>query len=260
MRPNPVKRKLLEGGKSYGTFVGEFFTPGLPQILRNGGAEFAIFDMEHSGASIETLKQQFSYCRGIGLVPFARPPQHDYHFLARLLDVGAMGLEVPMVETAEQAREIVSFMRYPPLGRRGVAFGGSAHDDYQGGDLAELMAAENERTLLICLIETAQGIANADEIAAVDGVDVLWLGQVDLTCSMGIPGDYASPAYLEAVDILLAACKRHGKVAGMTPFDEAWARDYMRRGFRMVAWSSDTRMLKNALTAGISTLRRIEDE
>lgn len=260
MRPNPVKTKLLNGGFSYGTFVGEFFTPGLPQILCNGGAQFAIFDMEHSGASIETLKQQFSYCRGIGLVPLARPPNADPHFLSRLLDVGAMGLEVPMVESAEQARRICDAIRYPPLGRRGVAFGGSAHDDYLGGDLAQLMAAENERTLLICLIETPTGIANVDEIAAVEGVDVLWLGQVDLTCTMGIPGNYTHPDYLDAVDRLVKACRRHGKVAGMTPFDEAWARDYMRRGFRMVAWSSDTRMLKTALASGISTLHRIERE
>lgn len=257
MRPNPVKRRLLEGGRSFGTFVGEFFSPGLPQILVNGGAEFAIFDMEHSGASLETVKQQCSYCRGIGLVPLVRPPTGDAHFLARVLDVGAMGVEVPMVESAAQARAIVSAVRYPPTGARGVAFGGTAHDDYQGGDLPALMAAENARTLVICLIESPAGIQHVDAIAAVDGVDVLWLGQVDLTCAMGIAGQYEHPAYLDAVDRLVAACERHGKVAGMTPFDEAWARDYMRRGFRMVAWSSDTRMLKTALASGIAMLRGI---
>lgn len=255
MRPNPVKRKLLQGEHSFGTFASEFFTPGLPQILRNGGAEFAIFDMEHSGLGFETLKSLCSYARGLDLVPLVRPPAADSHFLARALDVGAMGVEVPMVETAQQARDIVAAVRYPPAGRRGVAFGGSAHEDYQGGNLAELMRQENERTLVICLIESPAGIENVDAIAAVDGVDVLWLGQVDLTCAMGIPGQYDDPRFLAGVESLLAACRRHCKVAGMTPLDAAWARNWMPQGFRMIAWSSDARMLRGALHEGIELLR-----
>ena len=120
MRKNPVKSDLLAGKHVFGTMVFEFFTPGMPQIAKTAGAEFVLFDMEHSGVTIETLKGQIAACRGIGLVPMVRVPALQYHFIARCLDMGAMGIMVPMVESAAQAREIVSATRYPPSGRRGA--------------------------------------------------------------------------------------------------------------------------------------------
>ena len=123
MRPNPVKAALAAGESSYGTMAFEFFTPSLPQIVRAAGADFVLYDMEHSGLGYETLKTQISLCRGIGLVPMVRVPATQYHFIARALDLGAMGVMVPMVETREQAELIVSCTRYPPQGRirRGAA-------------------------------------------------------------------------------------------------------------------------------------------
>lgn len=255
MRPNPVKQKLLEGSPSFGTFVGEFFTPGVPAILKAAGAEFVIYDMEHSGATIETLKQQAAYCRGIGLIPLARPPNADYDYIARLLDIGMMGVEVPMVETREQAEHIVSCCRYPPEGVRGASFGGSAHDDYLGGNIAELIAAAHRRTLIICLIETEKGIQNIDAIASVPGIDVCYLGHVDLTINMGIPGDFEHPRYLAAVSQLQHACRKHGKVPGTTALDQQWGDDYFDKGFRMICYASDTRLLKVGLREGLDRLR-----
>ncbi len=121
MRDNPVKTKLVAGGSSFGTMAFEFFTPGFPQAARAAGAEFILFDMEHSAAGVETMKAQFQLCRGIGLVPMVRVPAAQYHFIARMLDAGAMGIMVPMVESVEQATHIVSCTRYPPHGRRGAA-------------------------------------------------------------------------------------------------------------------------------------------
>lgn len=126
-------------------------------------------------------------------MPLARVPATEYHFIARLLDLGAMGVMVPMVKTREQAEFIVSCTRYPPLGRRGSAFGVAAHDDYTEGGAADKMAAIHARTLVICLIETAKAIENVDAIAAVPGVDVLWLGHGDLTSFMGIQGNSTTP-------------------------------------------------------------------
>ena len=113
---------------------------------------------------------------------------------------------VPMVDTAEQAARIVSFTRYPPKGRRGAAFG-FAHDDYQGGDVVEKMRAIHERTLVICMIETRAGLDNVEAIAAVAGVDVLWLGHFDLTNFLGIPGAFSHPDYRDAVKRIAAAAK-----------------------------------------------------
>ena len=159
IRDNPVKKTLAAGGHALGAMIFEFFSPGIPQICRNAGAEFVLFDMEHTGLGFETLKIQFALCRGLSIVPMVRVPRGEYPFIARALDVGAFGVMVPMVGTADEARHIVSCTRYPPLGRRGAAFG-FPHDDYQGGDVVEKISALHERTMVIPQIETAEGLAN----------------------------------------------------------------------------------------------------
>ncbi len=254
MRDNPVKHRLAEGGSAFGTMVFEFFTPGMAQIAAAAGAEFVLYDMEHSGAGIDTIKAQFAACRGIGIVPMVRVPTTQYHFIARCLDAGAMGIMVPMVESATQAKEIVSFTRYPPAGIRGAGFG-MAHDDYTGGAPADKIAAAHRRTLVIAQIETPRGAAAVDEIAAIDGIDVLWLGHFDMTNFMGIPGQFTHPDYLAAVDAIVASARRHGKAAGFMPTDETWARDYVAKGFRILACGTDTLMLQQSLSRGLAVLR-----
>ena len=257
MRDNPVKHRIADGGSSFGAMIFEFFSPGIAQILKVGGAEFALYDMEHSGATIETMKQQAAYCRGLGIVPMVRVPTTQYHFIARLLDAGMMGIMVPMVESVEQAKDIVSFTRYPPHGVRGAGFG-MAHDDYEPGAPADKMAMAHRRTLVICQIETAKGAAAVDKIAAVDGVDVVWLGHFDLTNFMGIPGQFQHPDYLKAVDSIVAAARKHGKTAGFMAADETWARDYYAKGFRLMAVGPDQALLTQALSRGIGVLKAAE--
>ena len=256
LRVNPVKAKVASGGRALGAMVFEFFTPGMPQICANAGAEFALFDMEHTGLGFETLKAQCALCRGLPLVPMARVPRSEYHFIARALDVGALGVMVPMVGTADEAAHIVSCARYPPQGRRGAAFG-FAHDDYQGGNVPEKIAALHARTLLIAQIETVEGLRNVEAIAAVPGIDVLWLGHFDLTNSMGIPGAFDHPDYVAAVARIVVACEQAGKVAAFLATDERSARDAVARGFRMFAYGIDQLMLQEALRAGLSMLREI---
>src|SRR5687767_10165674 len=108
MRENLVKEKLRAGQTVFGTMIFEFFSPGIAQICRSAGAEFVLYDLEHSGVSLETLKPQFAACRGLDLVPLVRVPAHDYHFIARALDAGAMGIMVPMIETSGQAEAVVA--------------------------------------------------------------------------------------------------------------------------------------------------------
>ncbi len=258
MQPNPVKARLAAGEPAFGTMAFEFFTPSLAQIVKAAGAEFLLYDMEHSGAGVETMKAQFACCRGIGLVPMVRVPATQYHFIARMLDAGAMGIMVPMVETREQAELIVSCTRYPPLGRRGAAFGVAPHDDYLAGSVTDKIAAAHDRTLVICQVETATGSENVDAIAAVPGVDVVWLGHFDLTNFLGIPGEFAHPRYLRAVDDLLAACRRHGKVPGFMAADGTWAREYRAKGFRAIAYGIDVLLMQTALAQGLAALRENE--
>lgn len=254
MRDNAVKKSLAAGGRALGSMVFEFFTPGMPRLLANAGAEFALYCMEHTGTGFEILKPQFALCRALGVVPLVRVPGTEYDFIARALDCGALGVMVPLVDTAEQAQFIVSCTRYPPEGRRGAAFG-FAHDDYQGGDVAEKMRMIHERTLVIAMIETARGLENVEAIAAVPGVDVLWLGHFDLTNFLGIPGDFSHPRYKEAIKRITSAASRHGKAAGYMAADAALGREYLGHGFRMIATGTDQGLLQAAIAGNIGAWR-----
>src|SRR5262245_44058176 len=163
MRPNHVRQTLLGGGVSIGTFLFEFDTTGIGRIVAEAGAEFALFDMEHTGWTVETIRMLIATTRSTTVVPLVRVPATEYHFIARVLDMGAMGVMVPMVESEEQARRIVQSAKYPPRGRRGAAFA-VAHDDYQAGVMAEKIASANAETLLIGQIETVKGLENVEAI------------------------------------------------------------------------------------------------
>jgi 2-dehydro-3-deoxyglucarate aldolase/4-hydroxy-2-oxoheptanedioate aldolase len=251
---NRVKRTLRQGGTALGTMVFEFNTTGMARLTAAAGADFAVVDMEHSGWSMETVRGMIATARAAELPLFVRVPATEYHFLARALDVGAMGLMVPMVETEAQAQRIVAAAKYPPHGRRGAAFG-VAHDDYRDGDLLEKMASANAEGLLIAQIETAQGVENVDRIAAVAGIDVLWIGHFDLTNSLGIPGQFTHPEFRRAVDRVLAACARHDRAAGFMVATVDEGRQALAQGFRCLAYWGDLWLYRRALQEGLLALR-----
>jgi 2-dehydro-3-deoxyglucarate aldolase/4-hydroxy-2-oxoheptanedioate aldolase len=161
---------------------------------------------------------------------------------------------VPMVETREQAEFIVSCSRYPPEGRRGAAFG-FAHDDYAPGDVTEKIAAAHARTMIMALIETERGAANVDQIAAVAGIDVLWLGHFDLTNFLGVPGQFTHPRYLDAVAAIVAgrqSSPQGGRRAGSG--HRMGPRLYGQRLPRHRVWRRSFAVSK-ALADGIAALR-----
>lgn len=256
MRDNPVKKKLLAGQPVFGAFGWEFMVSGLPQIAKSAGAEFLLLDMEHSGATFDMIKTQAQLCRGLDLVPMARVPANQYTFIARALDCGVMGIMAPMVGSAEEAAFIVSCTRYPPKGRRGAAFGFGA-DDYLGGPVADKIRIADERNLVMCLIETAEGIRNIDAIAAVPGVDVLWLGHFDLTNFLGIPAQFDHPKYVAAIDKMTAAARKHGKVLACMTADDKWSEDYWNKGFRLFAVGVDSMLLQAGIRQGMSKLNAL---
>ncbi len=253
MRANPVRAKLKAGKTVYGMFAVEFFSPGLCQIAANAGAEFVLFDMEHGGLGIDVLKTQFAFARGTGVAPLVRVPGLHYHLIAPVLDAGAMGIMVPMLETKSQAEQLAAACRYRPAGRRGLGFG-VGHDDYRRGDVVAKADEENERTLVIALVETATGIANIDEILSVEGIDVGWFGHYDFTDSLGITGQFDRPEFHHAVDQLRAACKAHGKAAGFLATTVEMAREWRAKGFQCIAYNTDAGILQTALADALAKL------
>ena len=255
MRTNHVKRKLAAGDVSIGTMVFEFNSTGIGRIIQQAGAEFVVYDMEHSGWGIETIRALMATTRAADVIPMVRVPATQYHLMSGPLDVGAMGLMVPMVESAEQAELIVQSVKYPPVGRRGSAFG-FAHDDYAPGDVGQKMASANEETIILAQIETKQGVENVEAIAALEGIDVLWIGHFDLSVSLGVPAEFEHPRYVGAVDRVLAAAKSANKAAGIMTGSVQLGREQIAQGFRMIAYSGDVMIYGEALKQGVEALRK----
>jgi 2-dehydro-3-deoxyglucarate aldolase/4-hydroxy-2-oxoheptanedioate aldolase len=246
MKPNAIKSEVLAGKPVAGAMVFEFFSPGMSAILANAGCRFVLYDMEHTGLGFETLKWLFASCRGLPIEPMVRVPRGEYTWIARALDLGARGVMIPMVESEEHAKAIVQACRYPPAGRRGAAFG-FAQCDYLGGDVAEKIRRYHERTLVIAQIETERGLDQVEQIAAVDGIDVLWVGHFDLSNFMGIPARFDDPRFDKAMRKVAQVARHRGKAAGFMATDAAWIARARDMGFTMIAGGTDTGLLELAL-------------
>jgi 2-dehydro-3-deoxyglucarate aldolase/4-hydroxy-2-oxoheptanedioate aldolase len=255
MRGNPLKDRLRRGETAFGTMAFEFASPGLARICANAGADFILLDREHSGWSFETVKAQIGFALGAGVVPIVNTSGDAHNEITRSLDLGAMGVMIPVVETRAQAEAVVRATRYPPHGTRGSAFG-VAHTDYAIGDVPATIAAADARTMVVVKLETAKGCANADEIMSVPGVDVGFVGHTDLSVSLGRPQDFAHPRFVAARDGVVAACRRHGKAAGCLVGSPEWGREWIAAGFTMVAYLGDIWLLGGALRSGIDAMKR----
>jgi 2-keto-3-deoxy-L-rhamnonate aldolase RhmA len=232
-----LRHRLQDGELVLGQLVLEFFTPGLGPMLDACGLDFVIFDMEHGRCDIGMMEQMIASCRGSRIVPMARVPDANFAPLGRILDIGARGVMVPRVETRQQAEEIVRALKYAPQGKRGVALG-IAHDLYRAAG-AEFFAQANEEITVIVQLETVKAFENLEEIVAVPGIDVAWIGHYDLTVSMGIPAQFDHPRLLQAMDDLVSACRRHGVAPGFLPPTPESAAHWISNGFRMISLGSD---------------------
>jgi len=254
MKRNRFREVLQSGQVPLGHMIWEFGTRGIAKILESTGIDFVLVDMEHTGFDTERIADLMAWFKATEIAPFVRVPQGLYHFLARTMDAGALGVMVANVETPEQARAIVNAVKYAPLGNRGVGLGG-AHTDYLAPDPLAYFRESNENTTVICQIESAKGLANSEAIAAVNGVDVLWVGHFDLTQSMGIPAQFNNPVFIDALRNVAQAARKHGKAAGMQPGDFEQARLWMSLGYNAISWRTDVAAYRAAVADAISDLR-----
>ncbi len=257
MRTNTVKEKLARGEYAYGTMIFEFNTTGIGRIVGEAGAEFVVYDMEHTGWSIETIRMLIATTQSSNALPMVRVPATQYHLISRPLDLGAMGIMVPMVEDEAQARTIVRSAKYPPEGGRGAAFG-VAHDNYAAAPVTEVMESANREGFIMAQIETVSGIENCEAIAAVEGIDCLWVGHFDLSLSMGIPAQFDNPEFLKAIEKVANACEKHGKSAGVMVNHAAGARLWKDLGYRAFGYLGDVWLYGNALHQGLNELREMK--
>jgi 2-keto-3-deoxy-L-rhamnonate aldolase RhmA len=246
-----ISRAIAERGAAVGCMLFEFDTPRVMRLLAAAGVDFALFDLEHTAWDAESLRRTLAAGRDTGIHTVTRVVRAQYALVATALDAGSRGVMAPMVESADEARLLVESARYPPLGRRG--FGVIMSDELAGGPAAAAERA-NRDTFVIAQIESEAGVEHADEILAVPGIDAAWVGQFDLSLSLGCPGEFDHPRYVEAVDHLLATCRRRGTPLGQLVASIDAGAAAATQGFQLLAFA-DVWVFERALREGVSALR-----
>jgi 2-keto-3-deoxy-L-rhamnonate aldolase RhmA len=240
-------RERLEGcGLALGFGIRVARSVEIARAVRTAGFDWLFIDLEHGAISIETAAALAIAGLDAGITPLVRIPKGEFSLGTRLLDNGALGIVVPHVETADEARAAVAALRYPPLGHRAV-YGSQPHFDFGRVATDDLMAALNAATLVVVMLETARGIESAEAIAAVEGIDVLLVGTDDLCVDFGIPGELGHQRIENAYAAAIAACRRHGKWPGMGGvYDETLMRRYIGMGCRFLQAGGDLAFMMDA--------------
>jgi len=249
-----LKARLKAGETCFGIMYCEMFTPGACRIAKKAGYDFVIIDTEHNMAGVETVAWMCRAGRDIDLPIVVRAPAFEGQWLTRYLDLGAAGVLIPRVETADETRAIVRSIKYPPEGVRGLA-GSGGHTDYASPGASELVRWANQNILLAVQIETRVGLENRHEILAVDGVDALFIGPNDLSLSLGRPGELDHPDVVAAMDAIFEAAKEHGVAPGMHVFDVPGARNWLAKGARFLAYSTELALIERASREALAQLR-----
>ena len=257
LKPNLLRQRIAEGHVAVGHMVMEFGTRGIAKILESAGIDFVLLDMEHGGLELEHLADLIAWLKATPIAPIVRVPGTHYHFIARVMDMGALGIMCPNVESAEQARALVDAVKYGPEGKRGLGLG-TAHNDYVMPEPVEYLKEANANTTVICQIESEKGLENLEAIAGVAGVDVLWVGHFDLTQSMGIVAQFQNPRFLEALRRVANTARQHGKAAGIQPANREQLAEWSKAGYNVISWGSDIAVYRGALGAAVAAVRGLE--
>lgn len=259
MKPNRFKQVRAAGRVPVGQMLWEFGTRGIAQMLDVVGLDFVLIDTEHAPFSTADVADLVAWFSGTTIAPFVRVPQIEYHLLARTMDAGALGVMVPNVKNAEEARAIVDAVKYAPLGKRGVGLGGGL-TGYRTVTPAEFLTYSNENTTIICQIESVEGVENIEAICATPGVDVVWVGHFDLTQSMGITAQFHDERFLDALRRVTRVAKVHGIGAGIQPGSVAQAREWMDLGFDVISYSTDMAVYLAAMHSAVGQVRALTQQ
>jgi 2-keto-3-deoxy-L-rhamnonate aldolase RhmA len=242
MKQNSLRARLLAGQPVVGTMIQEVGTPFIVYALANAGFDFVYVDMEHGRFDLETAAGLIQTIRLTNMVPLVRVPDNQYHLIARVMDAGAQGVMIPRVETAEQAALAVQRVRYPPMGKRGLAVT-RGHNDYKRQDALTFSAEANRENLVIVQIESTAAVNSIDEIISVPGVDAALIGPADLSLSLGISLKMDDPAMVAAINKVVTSCKRHNVLTGLHVGDTNALNYWSKNGILLLSGSSDLDIL-----------------
>lgn len=246
-----LKKKLGSGRVALGTWV-TIGHPDVPDQLQSLGFDWLVFDTEHAPIGRETLGRLIQAVDGEKVCPIVRVGAIDQYMIKSALDMGAHGVVCPLVNSEEEAKQAVKFLKYPPVGVRGVAPRKAA--DY-GLSAAEYIRTANETTILVAQIETREAVEKVDSILSVADVDVAFVGPSDLTMSLGLLDDRSNPRVIEAMKKVIASCESHRKVPGTLAASPEEAKRAVSLGFRFIGLGSDTRFISGGAKPFIEATR-----
>lgn len=252
-----MENKLKEMIRSGKAALGSFLTIGssaVAEVMAQSGFDWFVVDMEHGPLGIEASLGLLQAMSAAPVTPVVRVPWNSPYLIKQALDIGAMGILVPMVNNAEEARLAVSYASYPPRGIRGIS---GARANRYGENIDSYLAEANDCILKIVQIETEKGIENAQQIAGVPGIDAVFIGPSDLAGSLGLWGQPHHPDFDAAVQKIIHACQSQGVILGIHNQSAAAAAERIRQGFRLVTVSGDFRILGQAARGIVDEARKL---
>ncbi len=243
--PNRFRQDLIQGKTLIGCWSA-LANPISTEVLGLAGFDWLVLDGEHAPNDITTFIPQLMALKGSVSAPVVRPPSNEPVIIKRLLDIGFYNFLIPFVESEEEAVRAVASTRYPPAGIRGVSVG---HRSNHYGSLPDYFATINDNITVMVQIESQEGVDNLDAIAAVDGVDGIFVGPGDLSAALGYLGEPNHPEVQKVIQHIFARAKAHGKPCGILAPAEADARRYLEWGAQFVAVGSDLGVFRSATKA-----------
>lgn len=247
---NKLKENLRDGKVQIGAFV-TAPCPEVVEVLGVAGFDFVILDTEHTASGIETVVHMMRSAEIYGMSPVVRVYDDNPKLISRYEDIGAYGIQVPMVHTAEQAERIVRAARFTPSGVRGMSGGRGP----RWGGIAEYRQVSNDETLIAVMCESAQGLENIEEIAQVHGVDAIFIGAFDLSQALGVAGDTTNPKVETAIERILDVCGRYEVIPGIVAPTIEVARKRIEQGFLYVTILDDMAFLAEAAQKRLSDVK-----
>ena len=256
--PNYTKQKLEAGELVVAFNVVHWRGVGVAKLAKSLGFDWLFIDNEHNTMGVDDAAQICVAALDAGVTPIVRAAGHEGFHATRALDGGAMGIVVPHVNSVEEAREVVNNCKFPPVGHRSLT-APAPQLGYAPTPVAEAIEVLNENTLVTVMLETPHAIDLADEIAAVEGVDILMIGANDLLAEMGLPGQYGHEKLATAFETMCAATKKHGKHAGMGGvYDHALMEKFIGMGVRWVLGGSEISFIMAAAKSRVDFLRTVK--
>lgn len=244
MRTNVTKKRLLDGGCVLGCFI-RYPDPGMTELLALQGFDFLVCDSEHGTIEPRDCENMARAAELWDVTPIVRVPANRPSVILRFMDTGAQGVHIPLVKSVDDANAAVCSVKYWPRGTRGLA-GVRAASYGQRESLADYVSRANEETLVVVQIETREALDRIADIAALDGVDVVFIGPTDLSQTLGVPGQTSHPKVEEAYDVIARGVTDSSAALGILVADEIGARAWRERGARYIAVTIDSLLTRSA--------------